>query len=294
MKDSDIKGAFAKLKVNKRDGEEKPHKPLLVLYMLGRCWHCRERMVSIREAAGPFGELLARFGLRKPSNAAIRYPFWALYNDTSGKEHLWDLFSPQLAEKDKGVTKVRPLFSEMVRGNYNGGFSKDLHRRIVHDKFLLLQIAFIVMDKAFPKHLHAELLEAVGIPDYETGAHRAFRSEVLRSYRNSCAVCSYSGQIGDQHIGVHVAHIKWPNAGGPDQCDNALALCSQHRELFDAGAFTLSEQTEISVSSLFAESSPAPILHSLAGKRIYKPTSLLHRPNDRYVNWHRKNVYLRP
>ncbi len=149
MQEVDIKFAFANLKEFKQGEYVAPHKALLLLYMLGRCWHCQERMILFREAASPIRELIARFSQSTPSADAPKYPFLALYNLLAGKEHIWELVSVMLADSIKRSAKERPSYRAMMNSDLRGGFSKDLHRRIVHDKFLLLQLAFIVLDKPY-------------------------------------------------------------------------------------------------------------------------------------------------
>ncbi len=77
------------------------------------------------------------------------------------------------------------------------------------------------------------LLESVGIPDQDktTGSNSQtnFMKDVLSIYRYRCSVCEFSGELDDVHIGLQVAYIKWPIAGGPDNCENGLALCTQHK-----------------------------------------------------------------
>src|SRR3954462_15440349 len=47
--------------------------------------------------------------------------------------------------------------------------------------------------------------------------------------------------LGSVSIGLGAAHIRWHQAGGPDEETNALALCVPHHKTFDLGAFPVAE-----------------------------------------------------
>src|ERR1043165_4538431 len=47
---------------------------------------------------------------------------------------------------------------------------------------------------------------------------------------------------------LDAAHIRWHQAGGPDQESNGLALCVLHHKTFDLGAFTVNHEGLLLVS----------------------------------------------
>jgi putative restriction endonuclease len=61
-------------------------------------------------------------------------------------------------------------------------------------------------------------------------------------------VCGFDVRLGNILIAVEAAHIKWHQAGGPDEERNGLALCSLHHKLFDRGVFTISNSMSVIVS----------------------------------------------
>jgi putative restriction endonuclease len=71
---TDAVSGFARLRVWERAGVRAPHKPLLVLYALGR-WANGEKAVPFAEAAAPLRALLAEFGPPRRSYHP-EYPFW--------------------------------------------------------------------------------------------------------------------------------------------------------------------------------------------------------------------------
>jgi putative restriction endonuclease len=70
---------FDKLNVWKRGSVRAPHKPLLVLYALGR-WQNGETQIPFSEAVTPLTELLRDFGPQRMTFHP-EHPFWHLEND---------------------------------------------------------------------------------------------------------------------------------------------------------------------------------------------------------------------
>src|SRR5262245_60692475 len=73
-------GRFDGLNVWSRGGQRAPHKPLLVLYALGRWCRGDQSAVPFSEVDKPLTELLIRFGPARQSYHP-EYPFWRLQND---------------------------------------------------------------------------------------------------------------------------------------------------------------------------------------------------------------------
>src|SRR3954464_13679087 len=70
---------FDALNVWKQGDQRAPHKPLLILYALGR-WQQGITEVTFLEAEPALTELLRRFGPQRKSNPPEQ-PFWRLQND---------------------------------------------------------------------------------------------------------------------------------------------------------------------------------------------------------------------
>jgi putative restriction endonuclease len=71
---------FDSLNVWSRGDQRAPHKPLLVLYALGRWCRGEQGAVAFRDAEGTLTGLLKRFGPPRQSYHP-EYPFWRLQND---------------------------------------------------------------------------------------------------------------------------------------------------------------------------------------------------------------------
>jgi putative restriction endonuclease len=75
-----------------------------------------------------------------------------------------------------------------------------------------------------------------------------FRARVPTAYEYRCAVCGFDVRLGSVSVALDAAHIRWHQAGGPDEERHGLALCVLHHKLFDLGAFTLAPGCRLLVS----------------------------------------------
>ncbi len=165
MTDDQIKFEFENLKVQiiKNEAYSATYKPLLVLYMLGQYWHCNKRLMLFREVADPVRRLLDKFVKKSKYKDSPWYPFWHLRTEKA----IWELHGIDDLHKQIG-SKRRPYYTEAINSDLRGGFTVVLYRRILHDKVFMLEIIFVVLKKYFPKNLHIDLLESVGIPEQHT------------------------------------------------------------------------------------------------------------------------------
>jgi putative restriction endonuclease len=72
---------------------------------------------------------------------------------------------------------------------------------------------------------------------------------VLSAYNYRCAVCGYDGRLGEVSLGLEAAQVMWHAAGGPDDSDDGLALCSFHHKTFDLSAIGVNPDLHILVSA---------------------------------------------
>jgi putative restriction endonuclease len=151
----------------------------------------------------------------------------------------------------------------------------------------------------FPETIHEDILQAVGIDLEEIGetAGRVrrcpkFREKVLQAYEYRCAVCGFDLRMGHTPVALEAAHIKWHQAGGPDEEVNGLALCALHHKLFDRGTFTLSNKLDVLVSDKAnGLMSLEPWLLKYHGKKLHYPQSTRYTPQDEYLSWHTREVF---
>jgi putative restriction endonuclease len=120
--------------------------------------------------------------------------------------------------------------------------TQEVQAALAHNPQAVGRIATAILREHFPKSYHEDLLDAVGLTlDAASAQNRkrdpAFRYRVLKAYEYRCAVCGFDVRLGSVSIALDAAHIRWHQAGGPDEECNGLALCVLLHKTFDLGAF---------------------------------------------------------
>lgn len=283
-----------------RGGERAPHKPLLLLYSLGRLQRTGATVVAYRDAEPSLTQLLHEYG--PPGRRSTpAYPFHHLQTDA-----LWRVTTPDGIDPGTSVTRLRSA----ATGQLDPDFEEALRR----DPSLMVVIARALLDENFPESLHADICDAVGL-DLEgievslarrraaslpaTVARRRdpeFRRNVLVAYEYRCAMCGYDGRLGTEAVGLDAAHVRWWAFDGPDDIDNALCLCSFHHKLLDRGVVGVTSDHTITVSSHFIGRgvTAAELVLRLVGRALIEPQPGLPPPAPEHVRWHEHEVFRAP
>ena len=279
---------FETLGVWKRRGERAPHKPLLVLYAIGKLLRGESRLIPYCEVDEGLGKLLQEFGPRRRKQGT-QYPFWRLRNDS-----VWEVTdADQIVTNSSGDTSKTDLLDHSV----SGGFRESIATRLQNDSKLTFEIIHNLLDAHFPPSMHGDILQAVNIePTLRAVNTRRrgsnFREYVLKAYEYKCAICGFDVKLGHSPIGLEASHIKWHAAGGPNQVVNGLTLCVLHHKLFDRGAFTLSKQLEVLVSDdAHGSVGFQEWLMRFHGKKINFPQRRSYYPKVDFIGWHVREVF---
>ncbi len=289
MKDSltDVEKQFQKLTVWKRAGERAPHKPLLVLYAMGRLLRDEPRLISYEEIDEKLGNLLRTFGPTR-SHYHPEYPFWRLQ-----KDFIWEIDGKEkLTLTKSGDVRKKDLISLDVKG----GFSETIFQQLMQKPDLAKKIVQYLLDSNFPDTIHEDILQAVGIDISVSGERKKrspdFRDKILRAYDYKCAVCGFDVRMEYYPVALEAAHIKWHNAGGPDIEVNGMALCALHHKLFDRGAFTFTDDMTIMVSDRAnGNQGFQEWLMKFHGGRLRFPQRAEYLPRQTFRKWHVKEVF---
>ncbi|QNP71767.1 HNH endonuclease [Streptomyces roseirectus] len=279
----------AELRQWSRHGVRAPHKPLLLLYALGR-FRQDEDELKYSAVEGELKRLLAEYGPTRPTTPA--YPFHHLVNDG-----VWEVRS-ELGDESPG-SGVRLLRESGATGRLAPSLQGELRRR----PELLWQLVQLILERHFPPSLHGELCEAVGLEEAFSPARYSFgrrqqrdprmRELVLAAYGHQCAFCGYDGKLGGKPVGLEAAHVRWWAFEGPDSVDNGLCLCSLHHKLFDKGVLGFDAGYRILVSPVFSGGTAAAEAQvtGLAGRSLIGPRVGERAVAAGYREWHVEQVF---
>jgi putative restriction endonuclease len=280
---------FDKLNVWSRGDQRAPHKPLLVLYALGK-WSRGERAdIPFKQVDADLTGLLKEFGPPRQSYHP-EYPFWRLQNDGVWVVHATGPLTPR-----QGNTDAKK--SELLAKDAAGGFAPEVQAALASDPILASEIAARLLESHFPESIHPDILSAVGLA---LGVDKAavkkrdpqFRQRVLTAYEYRCAVCGFDVRLGSVSIALDAAHIRWFQAGGSDEESNGLALCVLHHKTFDLGAFTVSRDGVLLVSDqAHGNQGFEEALMSRHGKVIRPLQRQQWKPAHASLDWHAREVF---
>lgn len=284
---AEIQRRFSNIRVWTRGKERALHKPLLLLYALGRCAKGDPREIPFREADPELARLLQVFGPIRPS-PHTEYPFWRLQNDK-----IWTLTNPDELKRRASNTDAK--CSELLEHDVKGGFLPEIHEELRKRPGLVKRLARELLEENFPSTYHEDLAEAVGLDLWTRGKASTrdprFRNRILEAYGHKCSVCSFDLKLGYDSVGLEAAHIMWHQAGGPDEETNGLALCALHHKLFDRGAFTLDLTLKIRLSRFLTGNTCHAGTLAFDKRPLQQPVRRQYLPEEKHIRWHHQQVF---
>ena len=296
---------FQTLNVWKASGHRAPHKPLLVLWAIGRCLRGDARLAPFQLVDRELAELLQRFG---PHRRTIHTedPFWRMQRDA-----VWevDLPEPRLVRTTNAGGAYR---SDLKRHEIHGGLKEADYSAFRTNPRLAIRVAEDLVASHFPATLQDEVLEATSIlasPSAEIEAlddrrsftirrrsrDPEFRKKVLAAYGYRCAVCRFAVQRDSRPLALEAAHIKWHEARGPAEIENGMALCALHHDLFDRGAFTVLPNLRVLVATdVDGEGVEQSLRRYNGGQLAGGPQQGYPVPAANFLGWHQREVFRNP
>lgn len=152
----------AKLRQWTRSGTRAPHKPLLLLYALGRFQEDAEGGLRYSMVEQDLQRLLTEYG--PPNKTTPAYPFHHLVSDD-----IWEV------RTDHGPGSPGSGVRNLRETGATGRLAPDFRAALRRDPRLLSQVTRLLLDLHFPPSLHSELCEAVGLELEPHGDPGAFR-----------------------------------------------------------------------------------------------------------------------
>lgn len=282
-----------------RGDERAPHKPLLLLMTLARVQRGEPGVAAFEEVEPQLRDLLLDFGPRRKS-VHPEYPFWRLQNDDGG---FWIIPEAERAiamRGDRARTGDVPK-GVLLKAHATGGFCPEVDAVLRKDPSLVNRIVTKLLEDNFEPSMHDDILDAVGFPWVQLSDNKRrvrdpqFRSLILRAYEHRCAICGWDGRLGHTDLALEAAHVRWHAAGGPDDVENGLALCTLHHKVFDRGAISLDGEWRVLVSEdVHGQTGLDELLLRYRGQAIRSPQSSYRRPARVHTRWHVREVFRGP
>ncbi len=116
---------------------------------------------------------------------------------------------------------------------------------------------------------------------------RNFRKNVLRAYRERCAITGIRLINGGGRAEVEAAHIRPVEHDGPDIVSNGIALSGTAHWMFDRGLVGLEDDLTIIVSRQINDPGTVRSMVNSSGKLI-APERVADRPRTEFLSWHRE------
>lgn len=290
----DFLDTLTSLRMAPRGGRERyPHKPLLLLWLLGRMQQQGTSACTYEEAEKPVSQLLDDFGPPSVKRYRAAMPFVHLESE------IWEI----RGDCGKPLEDNR---AALCRAHATGRLRPEVEELLRRDPSLIAESARLLVDLNFTPTYLEPICADVGL-DLEVATEDArqdrkvlrarrrpgFRREVLHGWRNRCAMCGYDGALGRDPAGLDAAHVYWHSQGGPDDADNGLALCSLHHVLFDLGALGLNPDLSVRVSPHYSARSEQGerLVYDLDGRTLLDPAPRHPAPKATHIEWHSRQVF---
>ncbi|MFP3987143.1 HNH endonuclease [Streptomyces sp. E11-3] len=303
MTEEELLHALTRLRRAQVRNRRAPHKPLLLVWLLGRFATTGSTAVTYEEAEEPVSTLINEFGPTVSSRTLTReraaMPFVHL------ERELWSL-------TDRDGTPLDPHTRESGAHLRSLGAHGRLHphlEQLLSTPATLAAATRLLLDQHFTTGLESLICDQVGLdlatlesagyqpstPPRRRTRRAGFAEEVLRAYAYACAMCGFDGALGRNPVGLEAAHVRWHSQDGPDELPNGLALCTLHHTLLDLGVLGLTEELQIQVSGQYvARSEAGRAVDTLHGRRLARPRPGCPAVQGDFVRWHGRQVFKGP
>ena len=283
------------LNVHHRGDRRAPHKPLLLLIAIADLLQGK-REVPFEEAERKLKPLLNAYAPPVQARHQPELPYWYLRSD-----HLWEIDGAEsFPLQQGGFPRMAALRTS------SGHLPVSFANALLSKASLVDEVVQSLLVAHFPESLHEDILAAVGLKapvesmvaedqtayGVKRGRDPRFREAVLRAYEHRCAVTGFRAALGGSYFGCEAAHVQWHAYAGPDTVANGLAMEPTLHKLFDAGAWTLSDDRRILVSAEFTGTDEAVArLRSHHGRPLLSPQAGEPLVSTKYIRWHREKEY---
>ncbi|MGX2041393.1 hypothetical protein ACWJKU_14855 [Methylocaldum sp. MU1018] len=151
-----LESAFLHIRTYSEGGKPSLHKPLLILFALGRCYAGHQRMIPFSDVDVALTKLFDEFYPVASDSGNTHYPFGRL--ETDG---VWEVQHSSTLKR----TSAGHLFkAELFEKDIHGGFRADIYQALASNADLINRFGNLILQRYFPYEHHTALRTAVGLP----------------------------------------------------------------------------------------------------------------------------------
>jgi putative restriction endonuclease len=285
----------ANLRVDRKNGDIAPHKPLLLLILaeLAEQGNLHEPQLRLT------GELVFRFlafwtvvAGRRSQRPEVTLPFYHLHSDGVW-EPLDETGKPTLERRRAVAAKLDEGFLACLK---DARFRESMRRLLIARYFVnggeraaLYSLVGLPVPPEDLVRADARLFAVAR----DRGREARFRLTVVPAYNYTCALTGYRlTTVGSGSI-VDAAHIHQYSDSRNNHPQNGIALCKNAHWLFDQGLWSLTDDYEVIVAvGRFDEAGPdAFLLQRCVGMQIELPANRSYWPDRSHLAWRRKHKF---
>ena len=286
---------MARLRVDRSTGDPAPHKPLLLLVILGLAERGRlgEVLDLTAELAFEFYSYFSVVHRRGRAAPDVRLPFHHMRGD--------DLWTPLLEDGEISDNRKRTAKARISPDLLT--FAMDPQRRELGRRMLIAnyfkpgeQPALYALT-GLEMRTNQEIAEDAQVGDVyveeSVGREARFRIDVVTTYNYTCALTRHRLLTIDGGSIVDAAHIRPFANSRNNETRNGFALSKNMHWAFDAGLWSADDDFRILVAKdAFAEQAPdVKPFADYDGVMLHLPADRLYWPDINHFQWHRRHRF---
>ena len=149
-----LREKFKNIKIYTDSQGSSLHKPLLIVYAIGKIIRNNERWLSFADINQEVESIFQRFLSSKSNYKNTHYPFGKLENDG-----LWEIENSEFLQRTSAGHLIK---SELHSKNIRAGFASEIFDELVKDKKKAALLAREIAERYFSRDCVTEILDAVG------------------------------------------------------------------------------------------------------------------------------------
>ena len=239
----------------------------------------------------PFWKLISNFGYEAIINSKIQLKGFKNLNDAVNYALLDSTLCFYLKNKN-----TREIIKQEVINTYFP-HAKNTKTPFLKPLRILNELENEILKE--PSEIYQQKIKAIQntatIETYEEEIFirsAVFKRMIAKIYDDSCAITGLKIDSIFTASMIDACHIKPFSQSYDDTISNGIALSPTLHRAFDRGIISIDQDYKVMVSNKIKETSNHKFsIQELEGEKIYLPKNSQHLPNQKNLEWHRKNIF---